>query len=64
MMNVMNCAICQNLKILDFKQKFEDAVCSRCGKPFRYRLISTSICEIDLMDLALDEAETYDGTGL
>ena len=64
MMKVMNCALCQNFKILDFKQKFEDAVCLWRGKSFRYRLFGSSISEIFLMDFTSDEAMTYDGTGL
>ena len=63
-MKAMKRAICQNLIIPDFKQKFEDAVYPWCGNPFRYRLIGTSICEIDLASLTFDEAEMYDGTGL
>ncbi len=64
MLKAMKCAIYQNLIILDFKQKFEDAVCPWRGESFRYRLIGTSISEIDLTSLAFDEAEMYDGTGL
>lgn len=64
MMRVMKCAICSDLIVLDYKYKFEDANCLWCGPSFRYRLLGSSICEIDLIDLNSGEAETYNGTGL
>ena len=64
MVKVKKCARCQNFIILDFQKHPQDADCPWCGKPFRYRLIGSSICEIDLMNLTFDEAEICDGTGL
>lgn len=64
MVKATKCAKCQNYIILDFKKEAQDAVCPYCEKPFRYRLIGASICEIDLMDLTFSEAEVYNGTGL
>ena len=64
MVKVTKYARCQNSIILDFQNQPQDADCPWCGKPFRYRLIGNSICEIDLMNLTFDEAEMCDGTGL
>ena len=64
MVKAAKCARCQNYIILNFKKEAQDVVCAYCKKPFRYRLIGASICEIDLMDLTFGEAEVCDGTGL
>ena len=53
-----------NYMILDYRPQPQDASCPWCGKSFRYRLIGSSICEVDLMILTFDEGELVDGTGL
>ena len=64
MVKATKCARCKNYIILNYKKEAQDADCPYCGKLFRYRLIGTSICEIDLMDLTFGEAEVCNGTGL
>ena len=64
MVKATKCARCKNYIILNLKKEAQDAVCPYCDKLFRYRLIGTSICEIDLMDLTFGEAEVCNGTGL
>lgn len=64
MMKATKCARCQNYIILNYKNEAQDAVCPCCGKQFRYRLIGSSICEIDLMNLTFGVDEVCDGTGL
>ena len=64
MVRITKCARCQNYMFLDYKPQPQDASCPWCGKPFRYRLIGTSICEVDLMTPTFDEDELCDGTGL
>ena len=54
----------EDVTIVAKQDKPTSAVCPYCGKLFRYRLIGTSICEIDLMDLTFGEAEVCNGTGL
>ena len=64
MVRATKCARCQNYMQLGYICQPQDALCPRCGKPLRYRLIGTSICEVDLMAPVFHEGELCDGTGL
>ena len=64
MVRATKCARCQNYMLLDYKCQPQDTLCPWCGNPLRYRLIGSSICEVDLMTSAFDEGELCDGTGL
>ena len=64
MVRITKCARCRNYMMLDYKPQLQNAFCPWCGKAFRYRLIGTSICEVDLMTPTFDKDELCDGTGL
>ena len=64
MVRATKCARCQNYMLLDYNRQPQEALCPWCGKPLRYRLIGSSIREVDLMTSAFDEGELCDGTGI